>query len=91
MDPGGEMADRAANIGGENADNRVDRRREPADLKPAVEEDRRDVGAGQQIAQIVGRRLELLDLALELIVDGVQLLVQRLQLLLEVSSSSFAA
>ena len=58
-----------------------DRRREAADQQVAVEEDRGDLGAVEQVAQIVVGLVELLDLALQLVVDRLQLLVDRLRLL----------
>jgi hypothetical protein len=51
-------------------------------VEARVEEDRRDVAAGQQIVEVVVRLLQLDDLFLELGVDGGELLVERLQLLL---------
>ena len=48
----------------------------------AIEKDRRDVRARQQVVEVVVRALQLVELALELRVHRVQLLVQRLELLL---------
>ena len=41
-------------------------RREPPHVEARVEEDRRDVGAGQQVVEVVVRLLQLGDLVLEL-------------------------
>ena len=57
-------------------------RREEADVEVGVEEERRDVGAVQDILQIVGRRALPLQRFLKLAVEGGQLLVERLQFLL---------
>ena len=77
-----EMGDRPADVGRQQLQQRLHRRREPADAEAAIEEQRRDVGAVEQVVEIVGARLELADLGLELAVDRIELLVERLQLLL---------
>ena len=58
------------------------RRREPPDAHVGVEKQGCNFGAVEQVVEIVGARLQLPHLDLELAVDGVQLLVERLQLLL---------
>ena len=63
-------------------------RREEADIEVAVEEERRDVGAVEDVLQVVGRAALLLERLLELAVEGGELLVERLQLLLRGFSSS---
>ncbi len=55
---------------------------EAADSKLGVEEYRGDVGAGQQVVEIVVGRLQLRDLAFQLAVRGGELFVERLQLFL---------
>ena len=78
----GEVADRPAHVRGDQVEEPGRDRREPPHVEGRVEEDGRDVGAGQQVVQVVVRLLQLCDLVLELRVDGVQLLVERVQLLL---------
>ena len=57
-------------------------RREEADVEVGVEEQCRDIGAVEDVLQIVGGRALPLQRFLELAVEGGQLLVQRLQFLL---------
>ena len=49
----GEIGERSADIGGDDAEQRFRRRREEADVEVAVEEQRRDVGAVEDVLQIV--------------------------------------
>ena len=78
----GEVGERPADIGGDDAEQRFRRRREEADVEIAVEEQRRDAGAVQDVLQIVGRAALPLQRLLKLAVEGGELLVERLQLLL---------
>ena len=55
---------------------------EPLDAHLAVDEDRGDVSGGDQVLQVVVDLAGLVDLALELVVDGGELFVDRLQLFL---------
>ena len=75
-------SDRPAAVGGNEIEDRRHRRREAADDEVPVEEHRRDLRALEQVAQVRVAAIELVDLAGELVVDGVQLLVDGLQLLL---------
>ena len=77
-----DVADPPPDVRGRQVEEPGRSRREASDVEARVEEDRRDVGAGQQIVQVVVRLLQLGDLVLELRVDGAQLLVERLELLL---------
>ncbi|MNH07827.1 hypothetical protein D3C79_672280 [compost metagenome] len=57
-------------------------RREPADMQVAVDKHRGDLGAGDQVAEVVVDLVGFFDLVLQLVVDRKQLLVDRLQLFL---------
>ena len=57
-------------------------RRVALDAQLAVEEDRRDLGRRDQVLQVVVDLAGLVDLDLQLVVDGGQLLVHRLELFL---------
>lgn len=57
------------------------RRREALDAQPLVQEQRGDLGAGEEVVQVVVGPLELIDLLAELGVDRGELLVERAQLL----------
>ena len=76
-----EGLDRPADVVREQAERVGDLRRELPDPQLAVEEDRADVGAGQEVVHVVGELGQLGDLALVLGVDRVELLVDALQLL----------
>ena len=78
----GEIGERPADVGCDDAEMRSHRRREETDVQLAVEEDRRDLGAVEDILQIVGRDALLLDGLVQLAVEGGQLLVERLELFL---------
>ena len=67
---------------GNDTEQRLRGRREEADVEIGVEKNRRDIGAVQDVLQIVGGRPLPLQRFLELAVEGGQLLVQRLQFLL---------
>ena len=67
---------------GNDVEERFGGRREEADFELGVEEERRDIGAVQDVLQIVGGRALPLQRFLELAVEGGQLLVERLQFLL---------
>ena len=51
-----QIAERPADVRGDQVEQLGRSGREPLDAEPAVEEDRRDVGAGQQVLQVVGDR-----------------------------------
>jgi hypothetical protein len=76
-----DIGERPPAIGRDQVEDRRCGRREAADDEIAVEEDRRDQGALEQVAQVGVGVVELVDLAVELGVDRMQLLVDRLQLL----------
>ena len=67
---------------GNDTEERFGGRREEADIEVGVEKDRRDIGAVQNILQIVGGRALPLQRFLELAVERGELLVERLQFLL---------
>ena len=67
---------------GNDAEERLGGRREEADIEIGVEEERRDIGAVEDVLQIIGGRALPLQRFLELAVEGGQLLVERLQFLL---------
>ena len=75
-----EGLDRPADVVRQQAEGVGDLRRELADPQLSVEEDRADVGAGQQVVHVVGQLGQLGDLPLVLGVDRVELLVDALQL-----------
>ena len=78
----GEVGKRPADVGRDDAEMRFHRRREEADVQIAVEEDRRDIGAVEDVLQVVGRHALLLHGLVKLAVEGGQLLVERLQFFL---------
>ena len=75
-------AERASDVGVDQARHVARLRREALHAQLLVEEDRRDLDAVDQVQQVVVRLLERLELLRELRVHGVQLLVERLRLLL---------
>ena len=77
-----EVGERPAESLGNDIEQRLGRRREEADIEVGVEEQRRDIGAVQDVLQIVGGGALPLQRFLELAVEGGQLLVERLQFLL---------
>ena len=78
----GQIGERPADVGGDDPEQRFRRRREEADVEVAVEEQRRDAGAVENVLQIVGRAALPFERLLKLAVERGQLLVERLQLLL---------
>jgi hypothetical protein len=85
VEPVGEVADRPADVGGDEGEELHRRRREERDAQLAVEKDGGDGGRRHQVLQVAVGTAQLVDPALQLLVDGHQLLVDRL-----VSSSSVA-
>ena len=77
-----EIGDRPADVGIDELEQIGHRRREAPHAELRIEEHHGDVGAAQQVCDVVGRRFELADLRLQLAVDGGQLFVDRLQLFL---------
>ena len=77
-----EIGERPADVGGDHAEERLRRRREEADIEFLVEEQRRDVGAVQDVLEVVGDGLMLIEGLLKLAVERRELLVERLQFLL---------
>ncbi len=78
----GEIGERPSDVGRDDAEMRSHRRREEPDVQLAVQEDRRDLGAVEDILQIVGGDALLLDGFVQLAVEGGQLLIERLKLFL---------
>ncbi len=78
----GEVPDRPADVGRDQVEHALRRRREPLDRQVAVEEEGRDVRGVEEVPDVVVGVAELLDLPLELLVDRDQLLVEALELLL---------
>ena len=81
-EPRDEVADRPADIRGDQVEHARGGRREQLDPKAGVQEYGGDVGRVEEIGHVVTGRLHLLDFVMELAVDGAQLLVEGLQLLL---------
>ena len=77
-----EIGERPPDVARNDAEERLGGRREEADIEVGVEEERRDIGAVQNVLQIVGGRALPLQGLLELAVEGGKLLVERLQFLL---------
>ena len=77
-----EVRERPPDVAGNDAEERLGGRREEADIEVGVEEERRDIGAVQDVLQIIGGRTLPLQRFLELAVEGGELLVERLQFLL---------
>ena len=76
-----EVGERPADVAGNDIEQRLRRRCEKADIELGIEKERRDIGAVENILQIVGCRALPLQRLLKLTVEGGQLLIQRLQLL----------
>lgn len=74
----GEVGERAAGVGRDEVEDVARARRVELDAQGAVEEDRADVGRVHQVEEVVVRLAQLLDLDLQLLIDGRQLLVRRL-------------
>ena len=81
-DPVGDIVNRPTDVGGNQIEQAPRRRREAADQTLGIEEQRRELGTGQQIAQIVVGLLELVELLLQLGIHGREFFVERLQLFL---------
>ena len=77
-----EVCERPPDVAGNDIEERLGGRREEADIEVGVEEERRNIGAVQDILQIIGGRTLPLQRFLELAVEGGKLLVERLQFLL---------
>ena len=77
-----EVCKRPPDVAGNDAEQRLGGRREEADIQVGVEEQRCDVGAIEDILQIIGCRALPFQGLMELAVEGGQLLVERLQFLL---------
>ena len=77
-----EVGKRPPNVAGNNTEQRLGGGREEADIEVGIEEERRNIGAVQDVLQIIGGRALALQRFLELAVEGSQLLVERLQFLL---------
>ena len=78
-----EPVDAAADVGRDEVEDLGHRGRELADREILIEEQRVDLRAQQEVVHVVGQLGQLVDLLLELGVDGVQLLVDRVQLLVD--------
>ena len=81
VDAAGQVGERPADVGGDDAEQRLGRRREEADVEVAVQEQRRDAGAVQDVLQVVRRAALPFERFLKLTVERGELFVERLQLL----------
>src|SRR5207249_3584399 len=70
-----DVGERAALVGRDKVEQIGRGRREPLDAQVAVEENGRDVGAGQEVGEVAVDRLQLQDFLLKLVVDRGQFLV----------------
>jgi hypothetical protein len=77
-----EIAERSADVGVDQVQDRLRARREAADAQVAPEEDDRDQDAVDQVREVVAVLGQLEVAGLELLIDRVELLVARLDLLL---------
>ena len=77
-----EIRERPADVAGDDIEEGSGGGREEADIEVGVEEKRRDIGAVQDILQVVGRRPLPFQGFLELAVEGGELFIERLQFLL---------
>ena len=82
LEPARQVGKRPADIGGDDVEQRLRGRREEADVQVGIQEERRHVGAVEDVLEIVGRGALLLDRLVQLAVEGRELLVEGLQLLL---------
>jgi hypothetical protein len=55
VDAAGQVSEWPADVAGDNAEQRLGRRREKADVEVTVQEQRRDAGAVQDVLQVVRR------------------------------------
>src|SRR5690242_16970532 len=81
VDPAGQVGERPADVGGDDAEQRLSRRCEEADVEVAVQEQRRDAGAVQDVLQVVRRAALPFEGFLKLTIERRELFVERLQLL----------
>ncbi len=77
-----EIGQRPADIARDDVEQRPGGRREEADVELHVEEQRRDIGAVEDVLQIVGGGALPIERFLQLAIEGGQLLVERLQFFL---------
>ena len=77
----GDVAERPSDVGRDEVHDLGDRGGEALDAQLLVDEQRADAGAGEHVVHVVVGARQLVDLLLQLAVDGDQLLVDRLQLL----------
>ena len=77
----GEIGERPADVGGDDAKQRLGRRREETDVELAVQEQGRHSGAVQDVLQIIRCAALAFERFLKLAVEGGQLFIERLQLL----------
>ena len=77
-----QIGQRPPDVAGNDVEHSLGGRREKADVEIGVQEDRRDIGAVENVLQIVGGRALPLQGFLQLAVEGGQFLVERLQFLL---------
>ncbi len=77
----GERRDRAPDVVDDEVERLGDLGRELPDSELRIEEDRADLGAGQEVVHVVRQERQLRDLPLVLGVDRVELLVDALELL----------
>ena len=82
LEPARQVGKRPADVGSDDVEQRLRGRREEADVQVAIQEERRHVGAVEDVLQVVGRGALLLDRLVQLAVEGCELLVEGLQLLL---------
>ena len=83
-----EVGERPADVAGNDAEQRLGRRREEADVEIGVEKQRRDVGAVQDVLQIVGGRALPLQGFLSWLLSAVSSSLSDCSSSFEVSSSS---
>ena len=67
---GAEIRDRPPDVARDDVEEQLRRRREEANVQTGVEEERRDIGAVQDILQVIRRRALLLQCFMELAVEG---------------------
>ena len=75
-----EVANRPPPVGGQDVDHFTYPGCKSLDAQPAVEEEGADLGGPQQVFQFLVCFGDLLQLVLQIVVDGLQFLVERLQL-----------
>src|SRR5206468_1574123 len=81
VDAAGQVSQRPADVSSDNAEQRLGRRREKADVEVNVQEQGGDAGTVQDVLQIIGHAALVFERFLELTVERGELFVQRLQLL----------